>query len=556
MNHETALASGRQIFKAETLPFTSIPDQSKIFLDFESELKSVSKFYPHVGREESGFIHEMLSNYKTDRDYLCDILSLENERYGAETKTLENIEKLRDKDCVAVLTGQQAGLFGGPVYTIYKALTAVKYAENLVKRGVKAVPVFWVASEDHDFEEIRKTFLVDEIGFLKELSNLPEDLVDSLPVSDILIDESIDATIRDLEDFLPNSEFKASTVQSVKKSYSVGHDFSSAFTSLLRELLSGYGLIFVSPQNSNIRKLSSAVFKQAIEQSNEIRSRLLSRKEELIDAGYHNQVHLNEEFFPFFYLDDSGRRKALRYQADTDQLTTDDSDLVFTIPELAEVAQDASERLSPNALMRPVVQDYLFPTAMYFGGAAEIAYFGQNSVVYEVLGRPTTPIQHRFSATIIEPKHRRTLGKYEIGFHDLFAGRDNLLGEIVKKFINADSARVLEKVEGNIDRELNKLDSELAKVDQTLSDSLKNRRKKIEWHLETLTNKFVRAELARDEVIKRQIESLFESVFPKSGLQERALNGLYFTNRYGENFFAWIYDQIDFEKEGHKVLTL
>ena len=206
--------------------------------------------------------------------------------------------------------------------------------------------------------------------------------------------------------------------------------------------------------------------------------------------------------------------------------------------------------------MRPVVQDYLLPTAGYFGGGAEIAYFAQNSVLYEVLQRPVTPILHRQSFTIIEAKHARTLKKYDLDLTRLFDGFENVLPAIVEKYLNRETARDFAEAEEIINTQLNRLDQNLSRTEPTLSENLATRRRKILYHIGALRTKFHYAQIRKDETIQRQIEAAFTALLPHHALQERTLNVLTFLNAHGLYFIDWIYEAIDLDDKGHRIIYL
>jgi uncharacterized protein YllA (UPF0747 family) len=204
--------------------------------------------------------------------------------------------------------------------------------------------------------------------------------------------------------------------------------------------------------------------------------------------------------------------------------------------------------------MRPVVQDFLFPTICYFGGGAEIAYFGQNSVVYEILKRPATIIRHRSSFSIIEGRHRRTFDKYQLDFDDLFAGEKIVLGEIIENYLNPGTSRIFDEVEDTIKASLNRLDQHLQRDEPTLSDNLANRQKKIIWHIGALRKKFHLAEKNKNRVIDRRIQAMFNSLLPFDHLQERSINYLYYLSIFGENLTDWLYQAVDIEEKQHQII--
>lgn len=560
MNQETASVSAGVVFQQKLTSFEKIPHQSKIFLDFLQNSAEIDKFYPEKNTPSVRYAEKVLDNYRTDRRALCDALTRINESVGAGKKTFQNIELLRDADCLTIVTGQQAGLFSGAIYTIYKALSAAKLAANLKKQNIKAVPVFWIAEEDHDFDEIKKTYVLDEQGKLFTAENTPPNRLEDAPIGKIEFDETLNTTLRNLFGVLfgklPRNGHTFELKNLLSKTYQPGETFSTAFAKFIAAISADYGLIILTPLDAELKKLCAPVFAEAVEKADEIVAALLEKNDELERENYQPQVLVEKDSFPFFYQNENGVRQALRMNPDDGKVKIQKSKKEFEISELAEIARTSPQSLSPNALLRPVIQDYLLPTLTYFGGAAEIAYFAQNSAIYKVLKRPVTPIRHRASLTIIEPKHARTLEKYDLEFADLFAGKEKIESRVVEKFLNSDTARAFETVESGIEEQLKILSESLKTNEATLAANLENRRKKILWHIAALRKKYHRAEILKDETVRRRIENLFTALLPHDALQERTLNVVTFLNLYGENFIEWIYEAIDAAEQRHQLLYL
>ena len=556
MIQKAARSSRRETFRVETISFDKIPNQSKLFKDFQIDSKNLRGFYPAKEIPLVSYAEQVLSKYTIDRAALCDILAETNESFGAGAKTFENIELLREKDCTTIVTGQQAGLFSGALYTIYKALSAVKLAEEFRAKNLKTVPVFWIAEEDHDFDEVKKTFNLNKEGKLIESINTPANRPANRPVGLIEFDETINETIKDLFANLPHTEFTEETKKLIVESYQPGETFSKAFARFIAELFADYGLIIVAPLNEKLKNLCAPIFDEAVEKSDVIVSALLERNRELEKESYQPQVMVMDNSFPFFYQNETGERQSLRKNARNSKFAIQNSKNEYEKSELREIALNSPQNLSPNALLRPVVQDYLLPTLVYFGGAAEIAYFAQNSAIYEVLNRPVTPIRLRASLTIVERKHDRTLERYQLKFANLFDGKEKLSARIVEKFLNQSAARTFAEVEEIVNAELDRLERELQSVEPTLAANLSNRRRKILWHLGALRKKYHRAEMLKNETVQRRIENLFAAILPHNALQERTLNVTSFLNRFGENFINWIYETIETDERNHQILYL
>lgn len=549
---------GGSAFRIESLEFSRIPNQSKLFLQYQQDPRLLSEFYPNaVGShtEISGFISEVLANYRADRRVICDALEETNKNLGAGEKTLANIELLRENDAVAVVTGQQAGLFSGPLYTVYKALSAVKLSECLRGRGIRAVPVFWIASEDHDFEEVSKTSFIEKNGRLITLKNDPQRTFDDLAVGFVKLDDSIGETREKLFGELPRTEFTAELKDLLDETWFPGASYSEAFGRLLAKIFEKYGLVFLDPLNEKLKRAAAPVYTQAVERSGEIVAALIERGRELEEKGYHAQVLIAEDYFPLFLQSADGRRLALKKDKDG-TFKVKGEGRAFSLDELARSAESEPERFSPSVVLRGVVQDYLLPTVCYFGGGAEVAYFAQSAEVYRILGRPVTPVFHRQSFTFVPARHGRTLNKYDLNLEKMLAGKESVLPEIVEKFLNPEMARVFADAEERINTELNRLDRHLSELEPTLAESFAKRRQKIIYHIAATRNKFHRAQIEKDEIIKRRLETAFDTLTPGGGLQEREVNVLTFLNLYGKYFIDWIYEAVDLDDKAHRIVYL
>ncbi|MDQ6787079.1 MAG: bacillithiol biosynthesis cysteine-adding enzyme BshC [Acidobacteriota bacterium] len=550
--------AGDVVLQTESLPFSEVPNQSKLFVEYQTNPLALKKYYPSSVASHTQIsqrIPEVLANYKTDRNALCDVLEEANRANGAGVETFKNLELLRETDCVAVVSGQQAGLFTGPLYTIYKALSAVKLTECLRERGFKAVPVFWIATEDHDFEEVSKTEVIGRGGELVKLNNEPQRCRENLPVGYVKLDNSINETIEKLFDALPHTEFSDEIKNLVEESWHSGVDFGDAFARLLSRIIGKYGLILLCPLDERLKKLATPVYVDAVKKSGEIVSALIKRSEELKNNGYHAQVLITPDYFPLFWQSKDKTRHAIKKSAEG-TYKVKDSEREFSLEELAEIAAREPHRFSPSVVLRSVVQDYLLPTVCYFGGAAEIAYFAQSAEVYRILKRPVTTIFHRQSFTIVESKQAKTLAKYDLQLKDLFAGIETVMPQVVEKYLNREMAQTFATVEEKINIQLNLLDRSLADFDPTLAENLANRRRKIIYHIENLRNKFHRAQIKKDEVVMRQIETVFNALVPNKHLQERSLNVTSFVNRYGLYLIDWIYQAIDLDDKEHRIIYL
>lgn len=545
--------------RVETLPFSSIPHQTRLFLDYLRDPVSLRRFYPSAVRfhhELAERVPEVLGAYSTDRKALCDALEEMNRGWGATKETLANIERLRADDCVAVVSGQQAGLFTGPLYTIYKALSAVKLAGCLMQRGTPAVPVFWIATEDHDFVEVASA---EFIGCDCRLASVEVPAAihrAGTPVGTVLLDESIEETIKRMLEVLPDTEFTPEVGELLRAAWRPGHSYGEAFARMMTALVGCYGLVLLDPLHIELKTLAAPLYALAAHKAHEIALAVETRSRELETAGYHAQVMASENSFPLFLHTEEGARHAVARKDDGRYGAKAMRDAEYTAEELAEWAGREPERFSPNVTLRAVVQDYLLPTVAYFGGAAEIAYFAQTAEVYRVLGRPTTPILHRASMTVVERRTSRTLERYGLRLTDLFEGLDAVIARVVEQHLGAETAQAFNHTEESVGRELDALQQQLHAVDPTLAEALETGRRKINYQLEGLRTRFHRAQIQRDRAAHRQLERSLAVLYPHKSLQERHINITSLVSRHGRYVIKWIYDAINLGSSDHQIVYL
>jgi bacillithiol biosynthesis cysteine-adding enzyme BshC len=553
--HSTPEESGLRV---ETLSFDRIPHQTRLFLDYLRDPISLREFYPSAVRfhhELPARTPEVLAAHQTDRNSLCDALRDMNAAWGAGEETLKNIQRLRDADCLAVVSGQQAGLFSGPLYTIYKALSAVKLAGCLTQRNTKAVPVFWIATEDHDFPEVAKAELIGrdcKLAHVEVSSDLHQE---GQPVGRVVIDTSIDAVVAQLLELLPISEFTTDLETLVRDSWRPGRSYGEAFARMMTSLLGRHGLVLLDPLDQRLKTLAAPLYARAALRAHEIATAIEVRSRKLVERGYHAQVTASENSFPLFIHDGSGARHALT-RANDGKYTTKNADEAYTAEELSNLALAHPERFSPNVTLRAVVQDYLLPTITYYGGAAEVAYFAQTAEVYRVLERPTTPILPRSSLTMIERHTGRVLERYGLTPADLFAGPENVLKRVVEEHLGAETAKSFGKTEEKVNSELDDLREQLRSIDPTLADALETGRRKINYQLEGLRTRFHRAQMSRDETAHRQLLRAFDQLYPNKELQERHINITSLLARHGHYVVDWIYNVINIGSNEHQLVYL
>jgi bacillithiol biosynthesis cysteine-adding enzyme BshC len=553
-NHEPECLStpGELPVKVECLTFSRIPHTTRLFLDFLSHSPQVQQFYP---RSPSFFewLKQETPGQRYDaarRQRVSDALERQNRNWNASAKTLANIARLR-AGASAVVTGQQVGLFGGPLFSILKALTAVKLAEEATAAGVDAVPIFWLATTDHDLAEVNHTLLPGPDASLHRLAT-PSRGLDEAPVGTVTFGPEIEPVVQSAIELLgatPATDF-------LRDSYRPGETLGSGFAHLFSRLFAEFGVILMDPSDAEFHAVAAPLYRAAIERAAELDDALLARGKALENAGYHQQAKVTPSSTLLFTLKGGARvpihRRTNGTPATVEFLVNDEK---LSPDELLRRIVTAPHDFSPNVLLRPVVQDYLLPTLAYTGGAAEVAYFAQSGVVYAKLLGHVTPIVPRFSATIVEQKPKALLDRYGLTLPEVFHGEEVLRETLAAKVLPVELQQAFDRANASVHESMVVVREALAKLDKTLVDASDNAGSKIQHQLESLRARAARAELRQSEVVSRHAQQLTNSLFPNKTLQEREIAALYYLSRFGVEFLSTLYATLQTGCHDHQVVA-
>jgi bacillithiol synthase len=507
------------------LPFRSLPHQPELSLHFLDEYERVSRFYPHPPGLESVIGSAGTLDYPADRRHtLTGILRDQNARLGSSKATQQNLSRL-EKGAVAIVAGQQVGLFTGPAYAIYKAISAVKIAKEVTAAGVDAVPVFWMATEDHDLDEVRHTtFFYD--GHLARFE-LPPSTTAGVPVGQVHLGGQVEEVVRAASLMLPGEDGGA-LAKLLRETYRSEETYGGAFGRFFARLFADQGLILIDPCDPRVHLLAASIYLRAIENRDDLNSELLNRGKELESGGYAAQVKVTARSSLLFFTG-GGRRQpvtANEKRFRSGEMTWNREDLLSRI-------KGEPEKFSPNALLRPVVQDYLFPTVACIAGPSEIAYLAQSEVLYRgILGRMPALLP-RSGFTLVDPKGQRLLEKYGMQVEDVWSGPQVLRRRMRAANLPRPLAKQFEKDAKSIGKLLEKWKGALAEVDPTLEAAVESSKKKIAFQTEKLREKSGTAYDRKSGVLVAHEEFLNNLLYPKKTLQSRELNLLPLLARWG-----------------------
>ncbi|MFZ0900413.1 MAG: bacillithiol biosynthesis cysteine-adding enzyme BshC [Candidatus Sulfotelmatobacter sp.] len=547
--------SGVLPVKAQCLPFAQIPHTTRLFTDFLAYPPNVRPFYPHSPHLGQWLKAEASAlNYDpVRRESVSTILERQNASWDASPQTFANLSRLR-RGAAAMVTGQQVGLFGGPMFAIYKALAAVKLAEEATAAGVDAVPVFWLATYDHDLAEVNHISIPGPDGLLRTLTTSSHSVAGA-PVSEVRLGEEILPVVEEAASLLGESEAS----QFLRESYRPGETLGSAFARFYARLFAVWGVILLDASDPELHRVAVPLYRAAVEQASEIDDALLARGRALEAAHYHQQVKVTSSSVLLFTLQD-GARTSIHRRANggvpefviASERTTEK----LSPAELLDRIAGVPEEFSPNVLLRPVVQDYLLPTLAYTGGAAEAAYFAQAGAVYEKILRRVTPLVPRFSATLVEPKVQRWLRQYGIAVLDAFHGPDALRQTLASRALPADLQAAFDRASKSVEDSFSSLQDALSKLDPTLVDASQTGASKVRYQLDRLRERAMAAELRRSEVVSRHADAISQALYPNGALQERGIAGVYYLARHGTELLKSIYDSMRTDCLDHQILEL
>ncbi|MBI5083723.1 MAG: bacillithiol biosynthesis BshC [Acidobacteria bacterium] len=508
------------------IPHTELPGTSALFADYLYRFDRVSRFYGHDPHDPERIRRAAFAAARAIPDERRQRLAAALRKTNGETASLAQLEL---PDTVAVVTGQQVGLYSGPSYTIYKALTAVKLARQLTASGIRAVPVFWLATEDHDFAEINHAWMFDAhhkaVRLEAQGGGQPGQPVGSIPIV-----QSPVGTLREtLSGFLHGDE----VADLVEEAYVPGRTYGEAFRLLLSRLMAGYGLIFFDPLEPAIREIAAPFLETALQRREELNLALLARGKELESAGYHAQVLVDQQSSLLFKIENGRRQKLGRQESPSDLLS-----------------------LSPNALLRPVLQDYLLPTASYVGGPAELAYLAQSQVLYRTLLDRMPVAVPRSGFTLLDERAHSLMDRYHVTLTDCFHGGEILRERIAARLIPQELEISFEDTSSEVRNALDRLEGELKSFDATLGDALLKSRAKILYQIEKNRRKAAREALRRNSQVTDGASHLSGLVFPERHLQERLFSLLPFLARHGLELLDTLHDNVQSGCPDHLLLTV
>ncbi len=533
----------KQILPSRQLGYT------QLYLDFLAGTGSARSFYSSRTVEETAQTLDQISFFRKE---VVAILRRQNETFQSSSSALEAIEKLLEPRAVCVFGGQQAGLFGGPMMTLLKALAVAKAARNLseqLRRPV--VPIFWIAGDDHDFDEVNHTFLLDRQGSLNRIEYAARSTAPS-PIGQVTFADTVELerALTAVRETLGETEFTGELYEILAKSYTSSETFVTAFGKLMARLTEGYGLVLFSPNDAEVKALARPFLRSVIERQDQLHALLAQRNQAVQAAGYHLQVQKQDEAAHLF-VDLNGRTPVHRVG---DRFTIGERE--FTQAELIALLESEPERFSPDVITRPLLQAWLFPTAVQMGGPSEIAYFTQGNTIFDLFARPLPVHLARPTLMFVEKRHVKLTDEYGITFDEIAGDIEQLVNRILSQSFPDDLESRYRQLRSDIRSQVDAFSEQSLNFDPSLRDFANQTFGKIDFALKTFEGKLFSAHKKRSTDTREKIYRLQTALWPNGAFQDRSINVANFIARYGLPFVSWLYESIDPFAPGPKMISL
>ncbi len=522
------------------------------------DFESLRPFYAHDPRDADVWprmIEDVRSRTgKPPRKAVARILESQNGRFGADETVLENARSLAGDDTFVVSTGQQTGLFTGPLFTVYKAVTAVKLAKRVSQEtGVKAVPVFWMAADDHDYAEINHVHVCRPDGDAIRFELGPDDPNDRRSASDRQLGPGIGPLLDQFAEVLPDSEYSPSAIDALRRHCTAETSLSDAFALLMTLLFKGHGLVLVDPTDPALKPHMSPVFEQEIREPLASTRSVLAAGEKLAEAGFDPQVSRSPDAVNLFlYLD--GQRNALSYGDGL--FSTRDGSLSYPASDLLRMLEDTPERFTHNVITRPMVQDTLFPSLTYIGGPAEIAYYGQLGGVYHQFGLPFPVVCPRASHTLVGARTARVMEKHGLSISHFVQGIDAVVDQKLRDDMPVRISEGLRAARGDVAAHYRNLLGHVTAIDPGLNRMVEASERKTNFALGKLEEKTLRALKKSDGVVRGQIMRADRLLYPNGHLQERVANIWQYVALHGFDVMRTLFEATDETDFRHRITPL
>lgn len=542
-----------------------LPWIRKLAADYAFNFPALSRFFVGDPSQAQSWREAIARAHacRRPRADVADVLQAQQSRRQAPVEARAATELLRDPRTVVVVTGQQAGLFGGPLFTLLKALTALTLADKLrSQHQIPVVAIFWIDAEDQDWNEVSSCTVLDSELRERTITLPPPQGAGEAPVASLRLGDVVLDALTELEAALPKTEFIASLLTSLREAYRPGYGMAEAFGRWMETTLGRRGLVVYDSSDPAAKPLVRSIFARELEDPDRTSSLAARAGNELIELGYHAQV-TPRDGPALFHLDGRGGpqrgtqdevpcRRAIRRQGNAFLL----GDTLHDMSALVSRVATEPEAFSPNVLLRPIVQDTLFPTVCYVAGPNELGYQAQLRTVYEYFGVPMPLYYPRASATLLDSAAARFLVRYDTPLESLHPRDDSALNRLLELQLPPTVDQSLHGATQAVEERMNALATAVLALDPTLEGAVRSTLGKMQHDLKALHSKIIQAAKRRDETLRRQFERVRAQAFPGGQPQERAIGFVSFLARSGPTLIDRLAEELPLDLHHHWVVTL
>lgn len=535
-----------------------LPSINKFASDYVKSLPQVTDFFHYDVKDVKVYekrYHDLMERY-FNRNELKHTIEAYMSKFGLSEEVKKNLELLGQDDSVVVIGGQQAGLLTGPLYTIHKVISIIKLAEEqseLLNKPI--IPVFWIAGEDHDIDEVNHVFVEQDNGFKKK--SLYADHPTKAMISDVTFEqEQMEKWLKEI--FLSYEE-TVHTKQLFEQllDYSRQSDnYTEFFAYIINNFFARYGLLLIDSADATFRSMQSSFFESLILQHKEINTAVTTQQSRIRDRGYSNAIAMDEKNANLFYYDKKDRI-LLEFDMEKDVFRSKNSEIILTMEELLEIAKKSPEKLSNNVVTRPLMQEKMFPVLAFISGPGEIAYWAELQKAFELFEMKMPLIVARMNLTILEQKIQKDLFEVDMDLYEaLVQGAEKAKARYLASVEDDTLSMLHQKLKAQFVRNHELLSQAALLVDKGLSPMLQKNAEVITAQIDFISNKIEQSVESQHQVVLNKYNRIGHALRPNGGPQERTTNVFYFLNQYGSE---WIAELMSLPLEAnafHKVIKM
>ncbi|MBN6887051.1 bacillithiol synthase [Cytobacillus horneckiae] len=538
----------------------SLPATNRFATEYIAQTEDIQRFFHYRYNHAADFQSRLME--LRHRSYMREDLTAYIKQFMAKfptsTEVEESLEKLKRDDSVVVIGGQQAGIMTGPLYSIHKVISIISLAKQKEKElNIPVVPIFWIAGEDHDYQEVNHVYVRKNNRMEKMV--YPEKVYEKKMVSNIEINHEICLKwAESIVEAFGETKFTNELLEFIHEAINRSNTYVDFFGYIMMRLFKDDGLLLVDSGDKNFRKLEKEILKKQINASVEITKSVLEAQENLSDNGFSKMIEIGEHAANLFYYDEVHKeRMLLDYHEETKTFTDKDGHLSFKVAELLTIAENEPEKLSNNVVTRPLTQEWLFPTLAFIAGPGEIAYWAELKEVFNRFSMKMPPLVPRLNFTIVERAVDSDMSELGLDLTStLIHGTEEKKQMFLNSIRNSERDEIFYRMREKLEAEYQLLEANTVKEDKGLLPLLEKNKAILFNHIQFMSEKFDQTAQQKHEIIISKFTRIESSLKPNGSPQERVWNGLYYLNLYGMEFYSQLLEHSWSFDGTHKVIKI